>query len=57
LGHSLLARPLLAYLPAIRVTLFLPVVVVVVVVVVVMVAIARADGYSDGIQERLAPDT
>jgi hypothetical protein len=43
LGHSLLARPLLAYLPAIRVTLFLPVVVVVVVVVaveVVMLAIA-----------------
>jgi hypothetical protein len=40
LGHPLLARPLLAYLPAIRVTLFLPVVVVVVAVEVVMLAIA-----------------
>lgn len=40
MGHSLLARPLLAYLPAIRVTLFLPVVVVVVAVEVVMLAIA-----------------
>ena len=33
-GHSLLARPLLGYLPAIGVTRFLPVIVVVVVVMV-----------------------